>query len=213
MAAKTSRPESCREKWLECSCRGSLLLLEFKSSFKLLDHYPSVLLCQLWLISLLFIDSCSLKPAEVKQPSAVVVTDGDTYCKHVLTYTVGILSQRSPTALRQHRGSYSTFHHREKLPSACEWLLFGSLSDGLLGLSLFCPAEAVDARRWHDSRFTITDLDGTKIPQCVCTDNTATLFFFLLSAGYTFAFLYFWMFGQCVTGQGVCFYELSLEKL
>lgn len=156
--------------------------------------------------------------AKVKQSNAVVVTDGDTYCKHVLTYTVGILSQRSPTALRLHRGSYSTFHHCEKLPSACEWLLFGSPSDGLSGLSLFCPAETVDAVLtpapwWHDSGLTITDLDSTKIPQCVCTDNTATLFFFLLSAGYTFAFLYFWMFGQCVTGRGVCFYELSLEKL
>lgn len=37
--------------------------------------------------------------------------------------------------------------------------------------------------------------------------------FFLLSVGYTLALLYFWKLGQRVTGQGVCFYELSLEKI
>lgn len=33
MAAKTSGPESCREKWLECSCR--LLLFGFKKQLQI----------------------------------------------------------------------------------------------------------------------------------------------------------------------------------
>lgn len=77
------------------------------------------------------------------------MTDGDTYCKHVLTYAAGIRPQRSHAALRRRRGSRSTSRPREELPSACEWLLFGSRLRQAAGWARACSVQ--HSLQMHDS--------------------------------------------------------------
>lgn len=160
------------------------------------------------LISLLFIDSHSEKSAEAVQCCCYRLWYTTLAC---LTCTAWIPSQRSEAVLRAHTGSYSTFQRCEELPSACEWLLFGSPVR---------PEPVLSSRRRRCSPHPCSMVAWLtlhyhrpwqqQIPQCVWTDNSHIVSQQWAS---TFALLFFGMLGGCNTVQGVCFHKLSLENL